>query len=51
VLLNELPQQDVEKGRQRRSRVETILNVSRGYTSGCFFPAALLNDLFEHPGK
>jgi len=38
--------QETEKAHQLRSQAETILNVARGYASGCFFPAALLDGLF-----
>jgi hypothetical protein len=40
---------DAEKVRQLRSRLIEILNVPRGYASGFDSPAALLDELFEHP--
>ena len=42
-------QQDVEKGRQRRSRIVQILNVPPRVRFRSSLTAALLNDLFEHP--
>jgi len=42
--------QDAEKGRQRRSRLESILNVAQRLRPPVLSSAAaLLNGLFEHP--
>ncbi len=64
--MSKLPNQDAENVRQRRSRLESILNVARGYASGFNSPAALLAErrvlarrgwageksgLFEHPAE
>jgi hypothetical protein len=43
--------QDVEKGRQRRSRVAQRLNVRLKVRLASSFAAALLNDLFDHPAE
>ena len=42
---------DVEKARQRRSRIVQTLNVPQGVRLGPSLAAALLNGLFEHPHK
>ena len=42
---------NAEKVRQWRSHLESILNVAKGYASGAFMAAALLDKLFEHPAK
>ena len=41
--------QAAEKVRQRRSRLERILNVARGYASGAFIGCGLADGLFEQP--
>jgi hypothetical protein len=40
---------DVEKARQRRSRIVQTLNVPQRVRLGSSLAAALLNGLFEHP--
>ena len=40
---------DVEKARQRRSRIVQTLNVPQRVRLGPSLTAALLNGLFEHP--
>ena len=40
---------DVEKARQRRSRIVQTLNVPQRVRLGPSLAAALLNGLFEHP--
>jgi hypothetical protein len=40
---------DVEKARQRRSRIVQILNVPQGLRLDPSLAAALLNGLFQHP--
>ena len=40
---------DVEKSRQRRSRIVQTLNVPQWVRLGPSLAAALLNSLFEHP--
>ena len=39
----------LKKVPQLRSRLIKILNVAQGYACGFASPAALLDDLFEHP--
>ena len=43
--------QDVEKGRQLRSRIARNLNVPRNVRLGPSLAAALLNGLFDHPAE
>jgi len=43
--------QDVENDRELRSRLESILNVPRGYTCGAFFACGLAGGHFEHPAQ
>ena len=43
--------QNVENDLQRRSRLESILNVPRGYTCGAFFACGLAGGHFEHPAE
>jgi hypothetical protein len=48
-MLHSFSKQDAEKVPQLRSRLIEILNVPQGYASGFESPAALLDELFEHP--
>ena len=41
------PSEVAEKGPQLRSRLESILNVARGYAFGFSSPAASLDDIFS----
>jgi hypothetical protein len=41
--------QDAEKARQRRSRLESILNVAQRLRLRCFHRLGLADSLFEHP--